>query len=133
MYDQKVSQRTKLIKSSWAISCVRWYKLSDVSGTNSVPIIRCHDDGDKDGPWNTGEFTSFNMATAQENFIHINSVYTMWFRNVCPWSWTEIATYYSPFQHWVHCSYPLSFHTSYCLHNISFYRNFKHISGKLHS
>jgi hypothetical protein len=40
MYDGKLSWRHTLIKSSRAISHIKWFKLSDVSETVSVRIIK---------------------------------------------------------------------------------------------
>jgi hypothetical protein len=40
MYDLKLSRRLTLIKPSQAVSRVSWLKLTDVSGTMSVPYSR---------------------------------------------------------------------------------------------
>jgi hypothetical protein len=40
VYDLKLSRRLTLIKYFWAISRVSWLKITGVSRTISVPIIR---------------------------------------------------------------------------------------------
>jgi hypothetical protein len=71
MYDLKLSQRLTLIKYSRAISCVSWLKITDVSGTISVPIIIALMMGTEMIPETSVIFNQLRWLIAREDFIGV--------------------------------------------------------------